>query len=100
MINFGEAPGNSVLHQGASIPADMVLVPNCKPALRLQRRRGASMSCWFQLRRPLMQQLFSLSREYTPEQVADSVVEAFTEAEEWWGKKTKGPHVHGIDADA
>src|SRR5581483_1942949 len=87
ILNFGEAPAA----RGARH------VWECSTRLTLQRKQGGSMACWFQLRRPLLQQLTARSREYTPDQVAHAVVDAFPEMEAWWASKTRGPHVHGID---
>jgi hypothetical protein len=100
IINFGKAPASAVSRQGMPVPAEHIEVYDCRPALRLQRKRGGSMSCWFQLRRPLLQQLTSMSREFTPEEVALSVVACFHEIEEWLRSGVKGPHVHGLGSGA
>jgi hypothetical protein len=100
VINFGKAPAKGVTRQGAPVAAENLEVYDCKPMLRLQRKRGGSMSCWFQLRRPLHQQLTSWSRDYSPDEVAQSVVASFSEVESWLISGVKGPHVHGIDSEA
>ncbi len=96
VLNFGEAPADGVVRQGKPVPANSIEVFDCSPMLRLQRKRGGTMACWFQLRRRPLQQLTSLSRDHTPEQVAAAVVESLAEVEEWWKSKTRGPHVHGL----
>lgn len=96
IINFGKAPARGVTRQGKPVAPERIEVYDCKPMLRLQRRRGGSMACWFQLRRPLLQQLASMSREYSPDEVAQSVVACFQEVEAWLSSGVKGPHVHGI----
>lgn len=95
VINFGDAPATGVQRYDKSIPATHIEPFDCKPSLRLQRRRGGAMSCWFQLRRPLLKQLASLSREYSPEEVVDYVLSCFPEMEQWWSLRTKGIHIHG-----
>jgi hypothetical protein len=100
IINFGKAPADGVVVQGASVGPGELQVHHCRPWLRLQRRRGGSMRCWFQLRRPLLEQVLTLSREYTPTEVARSVVASFEEVEAWLGSGVKGPHVHGLGSDA
>lgn len=97
IINFGKAPARGVMRQGTPVPADQVEVYDCHPMLRLQRRRGGSMGCWFQLRRPLLPQLTRWSRDYSPDEVAQSVVARFEEVESWFRSGERGPHVHGID---
>lgn len=89
VINFGRMPA------GAAAP-DEFQVHHCRPWMRLQRRRGGSVWCWFQLRRPLLAQILSLAREYSPEDVAHEVVVCFAEVEEWFTSGVKGPHVHSL----
>lgn len=96
VINFGEAPAEGVLRYGVPVEARNVEVFDCKPMLRLQRRRGGSMGCWFQLRRPVLLQLLMLQREYTPEEVAREVLAVFPEAEKWWASRAEGRHIHGL----
>ena len=96
VINFGEAPAEGVLRQGVRVAPEDIEVYDCRPSLRLQRKRGGTMGCWFQLRRPLLEQLISLSRRYTPEQVAAAATDAFAEVEQWWADKAMGPHVHRL----
>jgi len=96
VINFGEAPIEGVLRYGVPVEARNVEVFDCKPMLRLQRRRGGTMGCWFQLRRPVLQQLLTFQREYTPEEVVREVLAAFPDAEEWWASRADGRHIHGL----
>lgn len=96
VINFGKASAEGVVWNGEAIAPDKLEVHHCRPWLRLQRRRGGSMGCWFQLRRPLIEQVLTLSREYTPDEVAHAVVACFAEVEEWFSSGAKGPHVHGL----
>lgn len=89
VINFGRMP------IGAAAP-DEFQVHHCRPWLRLQRWRGRSVGCWFQLRRSLLSQIMSLSWAYTPEEVAHEVVACFAEVEAWFESDVKGPHVHAL----
>jgi hypothetical protein len=94
VINFGDAPAAGVNRHGAVLLADAVEPFDCKPSLRLQRKRGGAMSCWFQLRRPLLEQIATFKREYTPDEVAEHVLACFPEMEEWWSSRKKGVHVN------
>ncbi|WP_243303083.1 DUF4304 domain-containing protein [Geothrix oryzisoli] len=100
VLNFGEAPANGLVRQHEPIAPQHIDLCDCQPRLRLQRRRGGTMGCWFQLRRPLWEQFISLSREYRPEEVAHRVTASFAEVETWWATRVQGPHVHGIGHDA
>ena len=100
IINFGKAPSEGVVVQGESVGPGKLEVHHCRPWLRLQRKRGGSMRCWFQLRRPLFEQVLSLSREYAPTEVAQSVVSSFEEVEAWLSSGVKGPHVHSLGSGA
>lgn len=96
VINFGEAPAQGVVREGQPVAPEAIEVFDCRPSLRLQRRRGGSMGCWFQLRRPWLEQLIRLSRHHTPQEVAAHATAAFAEVEQWWATKARGPHVHGL----
>jgi hypothetical protein len=100
VINFGKAPAEGVLRQGVPVAAEQIEVYDCVPRLRLQRRRGGSIVCWFQLRRPLWRQLLTLQREDSPQAVAASVVGCFAELEAWLERGECGPHVHGLGGGA
>lgn len=93
VINFGKALVGGVSSRG-TLEAERAEVYDCTPAFRLQRKRGGSMSCWFQLRRPLLQQLTAWSRDATPDEVAQSVVDCFPEIEAWFSAGVIGLHVH------
>lgn len=93
VLNFSEAPAGGVEFGGKRYTADDICAVHCGSYLRLQRRRGGGGSCWFQLRRPVIEQLVSLKRDYPPETVASQVVQRFGEIEDWWRDKSIGPHV-------
>jgi hypothetical protein len=61
--------------------------------LRLQRRRGGAMSSWFQLGRPILERITTLSCNYSPVEVANTVIAHFREMEDWWEHKAIGPHI-------
>lgn len=60
---------------------------------RLQRKKGGSLSGWFRLKKPLSWQLLTLQRYYSPDEVADQLIEAFEELEAWWENGTEGLHI-------
>ena len=94
VINFAQATGPRTDPYGAAIPLEKLCPYQCELRLRLQRRRGGAFGCWFQLRRPLVEQVMSFSREYKPDEVALQVIEYFPEMEDWWRNGRVGPHVH------
>lgn len=61
---------------------------------RLQRWRGGSLRCWFQLRKPWLESLRTLQWAYTPEEVAVQLITHFAELEAWWQTRTAGRHVY------
>jgi hypothetical protein len=63
---------------------------------RLQRKRGGSMNCWFNLRRPWLEVLRAGRLSYTPDEVVDQLISCFPEIEEWWSTGTEGAHVYCI----
>lgn len=81
---------------GSPVEFDTVDIVDCSPMLRLQRKRGGSLSCWFQLRRPLFEQIASLSRNYSVEELDAATMNAFSEVEQWWTTKEAGPHIYGL----
>jgi hypothetical protein len=92
-VNFAETTGAPIDIYGKPVPINEIRTYHCPTRLRLQRRRGGSMGCWFQLRRPLLNQLVAFKREYTPEEVAQQLLDCFLEIEHWWQSKERGPHV-------
>lgn len=60
---------------------------------RLQRWRGGSIRCWFQLGKPWIETLRTLRWQHQPDEVADQLVACFHELESWWDSKQAGPHV-------
>ena len=95
VINFAETAEQALDHTGQKLAFASTCAFHCRPCLRLQRRRGGSFSCWFQLRKPLLEQLLSMRREYTPQQVVDQLLERWPQMEEWWSTKRIGIHVNG-----
>lgn len=95
VVNFGEVPAHGVARQGRPVPPGEVLVFDCQPMLRLQRRRGRTLGSWFQLRRPLLRQLATLTRDDSPDAVVDALVAALPEMDAWWSTRLLGPHVQG-----
>jgi hypothetical protein len=95
IINFAEATNQAIDHTGQKLAFASTCTYHCRPCLRLQRERGGSFSCWFQLRKPLLEQLSSFRREYTPQQVVDQLLERWPQMDEWWSTKRLGQHVNG-----
>jgi hypothetical protein len=63
---------------------------------RLQRKRGGPMSCWFNLRKPLLQVLRTGRLKYKPDEVVEHLISCFPEIEAWWSSGIEGPHVYCI----
>ena len=80
VINFGEAP----VEGGEAPPMTG----------RLQRRRGGSLGCWFQLRKPSWEAVSTLTLRYSPAEVVEQAIVAFPELEEWWATRAEGPHIY------
>jgi hypothetical protein len=93
VINFGDASVSELLQRKVVDDAGSIEVHHCPEMLRLQRRRGGAMSCWFQLRRRLLERIMTLSWNYTPAEVAAAAMANFAEIEAWWSNRTVGPHV-------
>lgn len=96
VLNFGEASLEGVEFGGKHVMPAEICAAHCGSFLRLQRRRGSLLSSWFQLRRPVLEQLASFKRNYDSEVVANHVVQYFDEVETWWRSKKLGPHVQGF----
>jgi hypothetical protein len=94
VLNFGDVPLDGTHISGAPIIPQEIQPHDCRPRLRLQRRRGGSLACWFQLRKPLWLQLVTLRRDYTPAEVVHELLSAYPEMEEWWQSRRTGAHVH------
>ena len=95
VINFSEAPIEGVDFCGKWMDPKDVMSVHCGSYLRLVRNQGRFTNRWFQLRRPLLEQLLSLKRNYDPEEIASQVVNRFDEVEDWWANKAVGRHVQG-----
>ena len=95
VINFSEAPLGGVDFFGTWMDSRDISPVHCGSYLRLVRDQERFTYRWFQLRRPLLEQLMSLKRNYEPEEIASQVVNRFHEIEEWWANKTRGKHVKG-----
>lgn len=61
---------------------------------RLQRKRGGSINCWFNLRKPWLEILRTGQFRYKPDEVVDDLISCFPEIEAWWSSGTEGPHVY------
>jgi len=95
VVNFSEAPLEGVDFCGKWMDAKDVMSVHCGSYLRLVRDQGRFTNRWFQLRRPLLEQLVSLKRNYHPEEIACQVVKRFDEVEDWWATRAVGKHVQG-----
>ena len=93
VINFAEAPPDGIEFCESWIEAKDIAPVHCGTYLRLMQSRGRFTYKWFQLRRPLIEQLLVLKRDYDPEEIAAQVVQRFDEVEDWWSNKTIGKHV-------
>ncbi|KQZ40063.1 DUF4304 domain-containing protein [Duganella sp. Root1480D1] len=91
IVNFGEANVNNV-----GVPKMEVETQHCNHMYRLQRKKGGSYSCWFQLRKPWLEALSSRRLKYQPEEVVDQLIAYFLEMEAWWSDKLEGPHVQRL----
>jgi len=93
VINFGEAEVGAGLPAGVHISAPELEPHHCLLRGRLQRRRGGTMSAWFQLRKPWVEVILSGQLRYNSAEVASQVMGCFPELEAWWSNKQEGPHV-------
>ena len=96
VLNFGEAPVEGVDVQGMHIDASDIEPWHCEVRGRLQRRKGGSLGCWFQLRKPLLKAITSGAWHFTPSEVVDQVIQSFSELEAWWATKAEGPHIYVV----
>jgi len=96
VINFAQATSPQTDPYGNVIPLEKLRAYQCEERLRLQRRRGGSFGCWFQLRRPLVEQLVTFKRENNADEVVLQVIEYFPEMEAWWRTREVGPHVQSL----
>jgi hypothetical protein len=76
--------------------AEATLVGSRTKQGRLQRKRGGSLSCWFNLRKPLREVIKTGRLKYAPEEVVEQVISCFPEMEAWWASGAEGPHVYCI----
>ncbi len=93
VINFGEVPASTLANLPARDLESMELVHHSEWLLRLKRRHGGTMESWYQLRKPLLASLSTLSWNYTPAEVAGQVIANFSEVEAWWRTREIGPHI-------
>lgn len=63
---------------------------------RLQRKRGGRLSCWFNLRKPLLEVVRTGRFKYTPDEVVNQIIACFPEVQAWWSSGAEGPHVYCI----
>jgi hypothetical protein len=83
VINFGECASSEVKGSEPSPSSG-----------RLQRWRGGSMRTWFQISKPWIETLRTVSWYYKPDEVVSHLIECFSELEAWWSSKKEGPHVY------
>lgn len=93
VINFSEAPLDRVEFGGKFIDTKDLMVAHCGTFHRLVRDQNKFFYRWFQLRRPLIEQVLKLKRNYEPDEIATQVIDRFSEVEKWWEKKIIGKHV-------
>lgn len=93
VINFSEAPLDGVEFGGKFIDAKDLMVAHCGTFHRLVRDQNKISYRWFQLRRPLIEQVLKLKRQYEPDEIASQVIQRFDEVEQWWKEKKIGRHV-------
>ena len=93
VINFAEAPLEGVEFGGKHFGAKDLLPVHCGTYRRLLRDQGRFSYRWFQLRRPLVEQVLLLSRNYDPDEIATQVIQRFNELEDWWANKNIGKHI-------
>jgi len=89
-INFGEAEASSI-PRGEAPDLHM-----CRTSGSLERKRGHGffgMDSWYQLRKPLLVALRTRKLYYKPDEVADQVLNDFSEVEEWLSDSKLGPHM-------
>lgn len=96
VVNFGEAPNRPLQFYGQTVQPQDLRAHHSPSYLRLQRRRGGSMGCWYQTRRPLIPWLLHLGKPYEPEEVVAQLLTHFSEVEGWWSTKKRGPHIHPV----
>lgn len=61
---------------------------------RLQRKRGAPLTCWFGLSKPLINKLSTCQWSYQPYEVVQELQRAFAELEIWWENGEIGSHIY------
>ncbi len=94
VLNFGQGPSRGVDVQGTHVSGTELEPYHCTPCGRLQRRRGGSLACWFQLRRPWRGFLTSGKWAFSPDEVVEELIGSFDELEAWWSGKIEGPHIY------
>ena len=82
VLNFSEVPLEGVDFGGKWMEATDVRAVHCGSYLRLVRNQGRFTYRWFQLHRPLLEQLVSPQRNYDPEEIASQVLNRFDEVKE------------------
>jgi len=100
VVNFGEVPNRPLQFYDQTIQPQDLRVYHSPSYLRLQRRRGGSMGCWYQTHRPLISWLLHLGKPYTPEEVIAQLLTHFSEVEDWWSTKIRGAGIRLACADA
>src|SRR5262249_12660010 len=94
VLNFGEGPKEGVTLWGTHTGGAELDPLDCAEGGRLQRKKGPSLACWFQLNKPLVEALRTMERHYTPEVVVNHLLDVFPELEEWWERRAIGPHLY------
>ena len=93
VIDFSDAPRDGIEWCGQFMRAEVMSPVHCGHYRRLGYRGGKLGFRWFNQRRPLLDQLTSFKRNFTPQEIADQVIERYPEMEAWWRDRTIGPHV-------
>ena len=99
VLNFGEGPLSGVILWGKHKAGQELEPQDCPESGRLQRRKGGSLRCWFQLNKPLLDVIRTMEWRYPPEAVVNELLSAFPELEAWWEHRTVGPHIDLSSSD-
>jgi hypothetical protein len=89
VINFGE-----VSLRNLRVEEPELGIHHCEKLGRLTRKKGPYLRSWFQLRKPWLEAIASLQRQYEPEEVVDQLLAFFPEVEAWWSDQAEGPHLN------
>lgn len=99
ILRFGEGAAGGVRLWGKHIPGESLAPQDCRENGSLGRSKGVSMGSWFQLKKPLLDAFRTMSRSYSPEVVADQLLDAFPEVEQWWQDRSEGSRIRLAPTD-